>query len=621
MATIEDGIYKLASLQSATQVLNVPGGSTSQGAKLEIYMDVDAYNQRKWYIQESGTYITIRNVKSNMMVDVWGAKAVDKRDIIQYPYNGTSAQLWFCETSGVNVTVNNVLYVPVILKTKCNTNYTLDRASNAYSNSTRVWLYKNNGTDAQKWVLLKDTRYQDCAVPTNVGMSTTKTSAASTTLSCQKASTTFYPCWKCANGTTWQVRWRWRGRITGTDSMSGWSPWYSNSNNAAVSNAVCTDEGWGDAWTYNVSAEPASSLFHSTQGIAINIDQGTYDKKEVQLEVRQFLSNNTTLNGIDVSSHGASCTASINCVYRPIIECDEIIFSADGLTVPIDSDFMRNGNTVTIKSITVDGKTLVSNFTRKDYDYQGDAIDIPIDQLEFIPDDGAAAKLQVLFGTIDKAWTYNLTPTITYTASHGLSINPSFTNADGWIELATVDVYDDVHCWILVENDGRITFSECDKDSDGKFIIIPPLGIEYRVFFTAVSGDSWGTYSVLRPALRTCRYVLFNYDTEYCALPWNAKIDWGLERDTEIVQTQGRDFESVYFGDGSSRQITITGDLLLDDGIPNTDFIDFEKLSVANYAIVRYPYGERFDVAIEKVSFSAEHSRYRGVTITCREVS
>lgn len=620
---MDSGVYRIASLQSSSQVMNVASGSTSNGANIEIYKNNETYNQRRWYLDNKSSYYILRNVRSNKTVHLEGHKAANKKNIKQWAYENANWQRWTISSHTSNkVKINGVEYTPVSFRSKVNSAYALDRTGGKYTNSTNVQLYKyNSGTKAQMWVMIKDTRYQSMAVPTNVGLADSTTGAAYVNKACYAASTTFYPCWKCSSGSTWQLRWRWRGRKTNTNDWSGWTRWYSNSNNSAVTNKSDADEGWGNAWTYNVSAGVSNNLYHSTQGIGVNVDQGTYDKKELQLEVRKFIANNATLNGVKISSHGASCTSTIKCIYKPSPSCAGITFTPSGLSIPIESDFKRNGNTVKINYIKVDGKTLLSNYKRDKYNYTGDEVEVPLDRLAFIPVDGSSASMQIQFSTVDYTWTYNLSPTINYTSSHGLTLNPTFTSTDGWMELATVGNYTDKHCWILVENDGRNKFSECETDSAGRFIIAPPLGVEYQVFITAESSSGWGSYSEVRPAIDTCKYVLFNHDDGYAVLPWNVKIDWGLERDTEIVQTQGRDFESVYFGNGSSRQITITGDLLLDDGIANSDFSDFAKLSVTDYAVVRFPYGERFDVAIEKVAFSAEYSRWRSVTITCREVS
>lgn len=619
---MEQGVYYIATYQALSQILDVTSASTSNEASIILYENHQGNNQRFLLQNIDSTYMSLRAVNSNKVVDVFGNRAADRTDVIQYTWHNGNNQLWEPVDSST-CTINGQNYVSKVLRSKMRDSLVLDASGAKSNNNTNVIVYTYHGGNNQKWVFVKDTRHDSSfAVPANIGLATSTTGGRNTTISCNSTPVTFYPYWQC-QGSYWQLRWRWRGRKTGTSTWSGWTNWYSISN-TSVPNGSTNDLGWGNAWTYNVSATGNGSERRSSRGISVNIDQGTYDKKEIQIEVRQFAPNNIKLDGVSISTHGSSATQTVNAVYRPTLSCQEISFSPTGLQVPITSDFKRNGNTALINSITVNGKTLVSNFKASNLSYTGNGaiVEIPISNLSFIPNDNDTAKMSVKYTTIDGTWTYNLNPKIKYNTSHGLTLSPVFTNADGWTERAKLNgTYTDSHCWLMVENEGRTSFSECEKDSSGRFIIVPPLNKPYTLFFSAETSSAWGTLSVVRPAIQGCKYFLFNWDEEYAVLPWDANVSWGLSRDANVIQTQGRYFESVFFGKGSSRQININGRLLDNDGVDRSSFFDFEKLSVSDYAIVRFPTGERFDAAIEKVNFSYSNRRYRDVSVTCREVS
>jgi hypothetical protein len=176
-------------------VFDIDGASTANGARMQVYT-------RNWtvaqvfqviYNKEDRTY-TIKNPRSGKVLDVPGNNAVEGQRLHQYAPNGTDAQRWVMASYKDGFTLapksNPSLRVDVIgasktpgtslqlyrengtmaqrfifgpneqnllpegtykIATANNTQQVLDVAGAASANGTNVQLYKDNGTNAQRF--------------------------------------------------------------------------------------------------------------------------------------------------------------------------------------------------------------------------------------------------------------------------------------------------------------------------------------------------------------------------------------------------------------------------------------------------------------------------------------
>ncbi len=141
-SVIADGVYSIKSLGSSVHVLDVSGGSTSNGANVQLYAN-NYSGAQKWRVTHDALgYITLTNVQSGKVLDVAGGKSTRGTNVQQYQSNGSKAQKWIAVKSGSGFIVRSAL----------NTNMVLDISGGKFANKSNVQIYTANNTNAQKFV-------------------------------------------------------------------------------------------------------------------------------------------------------------------------------------------------------------------------------------------------------------------------------------------------------------------------------------------------------------------------------------------------------------------------------------------------------------------------------------
>ena len=139
--TLSDGAtYVFACNNASRRVWDVAGGSSSNGANVQIYSSNMTKAQRWLVHADADGFLTFENVGSGLVLDVSGGKAESGRNVQQYVNNGTRAQKWIA-VKGVNggLTIHSAL----------DYDYVLDVAGGSSANGANVQLYKGNQTAAQ----------------------------------------------------------------------------------------------------------------------------------------------------------------------------------------------------------------------------------------------------------------------------------------------------------------------------------------------------------------------------------------------------------------------------------------------------------------------------------------
>ena len=126
-------------------VFDVPGASTTNSARIQLYA-ANGTNAQKFRFQQigNGTY-NIVNVNSGKVLDVYGASASNGAVLQQYDSNGTVAQQW---------TVRNYGDGKISLMS-VNANKAIDVPGANYSSNVALQLYSPNDTAAQQWIIEK----------------------------------------------------------------------------------------------------------------------------------------------------------------------------------------------------------------------------------------------------------------------------------------------------------------------------------------------------------------------------------------------------------------------------------------------------------------------------------
>lgn len=139
---LKDGTYTFGSANKRSMMLDVSGGSSANGANVQLYQS-NGTNAQRWRVtHDSKGYVTLTNVGSGKVLDVNGASTADGANVQQYASNGTWAQKWITiKNADGSYTFYSGLHDRKVL----------DVYGGATSNGANVQLYAGNGTKAQRW--------------------------------------------------------------------------------------------------------------------------------------------------------------------------------------------------------------------------------------------------------------------------------------------------------------------------------------------------------------------------------------------------------------------------------------------------------------------------------------
>lgn len=144
--TLSDGVtYVFACSNASRKVWDVAGGSSSNGANVQMYNSNMTQAQR-WLVHEDEYgFLTFENTGSGLVLDVSGGIAESGCNVQQYVANGMRAQKWVAvKGADGGLTIHSAL----------NFDYVLDIAGCSSSNGANVQLYKANQTAAQLFFAL-----------------------------------------------------------------------------------------------------------------------------------------------------------------------------------------------------------------------------------------------------------------------------------------------------------------------------------------------------------------------------------------------------------------------------------------------------------------------------------
>lgn len=148
---IPDGTYALGMGSSPRSVVDVSGGSASNGANIQIYASNNTAAQR-WVIknaldsngQPTG-YVTIAHAGTSSVLDVTGGGKKSGTNVQQYAVNGTAAQRW------IPVKQANGSFV---FYSGLGRNLVLDVSGGSVSNGANVQIWTANGSAAQRFITI-----------------------------------------------------------------------------------------------------------------------------------------------------------------------------------------------------------------------------------------------------------------------------------------------------------------------------------------------------------------------------------------------------------------------------------------------------------------------------------
>lgn len=139
--TLSDGAtYVFACSNASRKVWDVAGGSSSNGANVQVHNSNMTQAQRWLVHEDENGFLTFENTGSGLVLDVSGGIAESGRNVQQYVANGTRAQKWIAvKDADGGLTIHSAL----------NFDYVLDITGGSSADGANVQLYKANQTAAQ----------------------------------------------------------------------------------------------------------------------------------------------------------------------------------------------------------------------------------------------------------------------------------------------------------------------------------------------------------------------------------------------------------------------------------------------------------------------------------------
>lgn len=610
---MDTGVYSIRLAADPTLAVDVQGATKALCGNVQMWHTSDLNSQR-WQVsprtQGGNALSVLRVLHCGKYLNLAGGLFANGTNVQQFSDDGSNGMTWKIEDASSTATVNGTSYEAYHVLCY-NSALALDAqgARLLADTNLQVWDWTSSSAvaSAEKWIFVKDSML-DTALPVPiVGWADSATGSfnSHSTQFQMSGTASIYGACVCAGG-DFQFRYRSRGRKTGTDTWGAWSTWSTPAG-------ATTDDGWGAAWAAGFTSSNANSRQICTTAISATVDQTTYDRVQMQFEMRRFDADGSATYG---ATHGASGVSTIDCVYRPTVTLGTTAFSPTGLSIPVTSDFKRSGNSLHITSVR-DGVHKVCGMVDATGLADSDTVDIPLSSMEYVPSDGDTLTVSYSYSTVDCTVSGTSTSLVAYDASHGTTVGASATyHADGaYYTIALAEAHTSATCWL--ETDG--TFEECGAVDSTHFAVIPQLGDTSPMAFIAVhDGTSWATQAISLDPIASIKYAIWNYDGTYTCLKCNKgdipSFAYGYSPDSATVQTTGREFESVFFGLGTKSDPSVSGTIIVGDSM--ADVADFDRLLKAHYALFRAPTGERFNVAITDIKYSDIHEEWRGVDVS-----
>lgn len=136
---------KISSVENTSLAMDVPGASTQNGARIQIYQ-ANGSNAQTFSAQQVGNGVySLMNTASGKVLDVAGASTANGGVVQQYTSNGTAAQHWSLLDYG-----NGKISLTSNVSGKA-----VDIPSGNASSSVKLQIYSANGTKAQQWTVTR----------------------------------------------------------------------------------------------------------------------------------------------------------------------------------------------------------------------------------------------------------------------------------------------------------------------------------------------------------------------------------------------------------------------------------------------------------------------------------
>lgn len=148
-ASVSNGVFFIASKVDTNKVFDIPAASQNQTAQLQLYAR-NGSNAQKFKIQSAGNgYVYLIPLHSGQYLNVAGGTAANNTKVWQYRYDGTNAEKFKLVDTGDG---DGSVYLQYY-----NTSFNIDVPGAQAVNGKKLYLYSANGSAAQKFYFIKTT--------------------------------------------------------------------------------------------------------------------------------------------------------------------------------------------------------------------------------------------------------------------------------------------------------------------------------------------------------------------------------------------------------------------------------------------------------------------------------
>lgn len=372
------------------------------------------------------------------------------------------------------------------------------------------------------------------------------------------------PVWM-SRGSAHQVRWRKRDRVDQSSSIGDWSAWTTLDGNASC-------EGWGEDPSAPASGitKTGSDTFAADDGVDIDL-KGDVNRTEVEWNVRSV----DQPRGVVGGSYGFTsvCIRDFKIV---TVACDRTQRGAHiSFTTTYPESFIASAS-----AVGMDG-----SFSRSSSNGQND-IFVGNSSFTFMPNIGD--ELDILL-TVTNQDGYSVTwrgvVEVTMSGSHGEA--PTVTcEVDGTLATVTATPPSGMTisgAWLVVPRGHGDRYVELTGDQP--WLVVPPLGVPWRVLVTANASGRWGFDATVRDAIVESppTYHVTSRDGRRdfaIALSKSApgpSFQVTYTRSKTETETYSRERPTYQCTDVTKASWPLTGDLVARDGLRDADWAAHES--------------------------------------------
>lgn len=267
------GTYEIVLASDPKMCIDIASGSTANKANVQVYTRNGSTAQVfRAAVDDQSDRVVFYNGKSNKVLEAAkGESSTSGTTVQQYTYNGTDAQKWLVVKSG-NVKINGQTVPTYEIKATVGSGLCMDCKNGSSKAKTDIRLYTDNNSLAQRFAFVKtDLTASDISVPGAIQQTLHLTDTKKKVLSgLQFASKqTMFQA-------RYQVRYYSKGRKSYTTTK-----WMNYKDNSAA------NEGWGAAWTYTFKATPNAGYVTIPISKTITIPNNRI-AADVYIQVRTF---------------------------------------------------------------------------------------------------------------------------------------------------------------------------------------------------------------------------------------------------------------------------------------------------------------------------------------------